>query len=351
MPTVPRFDLPKGIPANRPVVPLVLRGERRGVSSVLAALRLRGDAQDRLRLGLDASGRPRIEFGNSGAPDLALRREAGPKLMLDGNDAGAANAPWLEIVVPTAHASGYDAVTLLNSGDTNPRISFGKDNSGFPTFKMGAGGVSSSDVTLSRPAAKTLALKAGAGTDLLLRFGGTSFPASPADGDLFYRTDLYDLYRYNSTLAQWVTRPAITAYHSTTQSFTAATETALACNSDDGTDPWAMHDTATNNSRIVVPIAGRYAIRAFAYWGNTWLQSELLRFRKNGTTFIRGTNVYTVAPSAGSGAPSMESSVVAVLAANDYVEAMLTLGTNSTVGHASAAEAQTVFSVHYIGPA
>lgn len=34
---------------------------------------------------------------------------------------------------------------------------------------------------------------------------GTSFPGSPADGDLFYRTDLDSLCRYRSTGTRWVT--------------------------------------------------------------------------------------------------------------------------------------------------
>ncbi len=39
---------------------------------------------------------------------------------------------------------------------------------------------------------------------------GTSFPGSPADGDLFYRTDRDLLYRYRSTGTRWVTA---TLYH------------------------------------------------------------------------------------------------------------------------------------------
>lgn len=43
------------------------------------------------------------------------------------------------------------------------------------------------------------------GASYPLRAGGTSFPASPADNDLYYRTDRDLLYFYSSSLAVWLT--------------------------------------------------------------------------------------------------------------------------------------------------
>jgi len=60
-----------------------------------------------------------------------------------------------------------------------------------------------SDVRLTRPAAKVLAIDGGASSvAALIRWGGTSFPASPASGDLAYRTDLGMLFFYDGT--RWV---------------------------------------------------------------------------------------------------------------------------------------------------
>ena len=50
-------------------------------------------------------------------------------------------------------------------------------------------------------------------TTNLLRFGGTSFPASPSTDDLFYRTDLDEWYSYNGTAwAPGSKNPASRAY-------------------------------------------------------------------------------------------------------------------------------------------
>jgi hypothetical protein len=98
MPTVPRYDLPKGLSANRPVVPLVIRTGQIGGNALLAGLRLRGDGFDRLQLGVriagananlsDARDTPAIRWG-SGALDADLslaRRTYGGRVYLSLED-------------------------------------------------------------------------------------------------------------------------------------------------------------------------------------------------------------------------------------------------------------------------
>lgn len=130
-------------------------------------------------------------------------------------------------------------------------------------------------------------------------------------------------------------------YHNTTQATTASVEVALQFNAEDW-DSDGFHDIATNNTRVTIPAGkdGKYRFRAFVYSGVTDVKQ--LRWRKNGTTFIRGTNVFN-------NAASIEASVTCNLAAGDYVEAMFTNGTTANIGHASAPEAQTTLVAEYQG--
>lgn len=41
---------------------------------------------------------------------------------------------------------------------------------------------------------------------------GTSFPSSPVDGQLFYRTDLHALFRYDATLGEWISLDLTTGH-------------------------------------------------------------------------------------------------------------------------------------------
>lgn len=207
MPTVPRFDLPKGVPANRPVVPLVIRAMGRALSGTLASLRLRGDDRDRLRLGVNASDQAIIEFGGE---DVGLHRDVA--LSYRGRGALRLSDPTNaeDVLLRVQASTGKVAYTgLIVDGDTNYRLLLTADAA--PDIAFGPGNAAS-DVLIERPAAKTLALKTPSGTDLLLRFGGTVFPASPANGDLFYRTDLHEWCEYDG--ARWLGQVQTTLYAS-----------------------------------------------------------------------------------------------------------------------------------------
>jgi hypothetical protein len=59
--------------------------------------------------------------------------------------------------------------------------------------------------------------------------------------------------------------PACRVYHNATQTVATSTRTALAFNTE-RYDTAAMHDTATNNSRITFPVAGLYLITGHVEW-------------------------------------------------------------------------------------
>lgn len=90
--------------------------------------------------------------------DVRIYRSTGGRIIIDGNDAGAANAPFVEVQVATGHNSGYDNFALKNVGDSYPRISVGKTSAGLPAFKMG-GGAGFSDAEMRRTGVGAIELR------------------------------------------------------------------------------------------------------------------------------------------------------------------------------------------------
>jgi hypothetical protein len=80
----------------------------------------------------------------------------------------------------------------------------------------------------------------------------------------------------------------------------------------------AMHDTASNNSRLIAPVAGVYSIFGHVQWTmGDGAENIHIAFRVNGTTVIASSTPLTANPGATHrSALSTEMS----LAANDYVE-------------------------------
>lgn len=112
--------------------------------------------------------------------------------------------------------------------------------------------------------------------------------------------------------------PACRVYHNTTQSISDATETTVSFNSERW-DTAAMHDTATNNSRITISTAGLYVVTCNLQMA-TAADYGIIRahFRLNGTTYIAITDIQqTVAASV---APCVALTTVYKFVANDYVE-------------------------------
>lgn len=113
--------------------------------------------------------------------------------------------------------------------------------------------------------------------------------------------------------------PAAFAYHSTTQSVTSATFTAVALDSE-LYDTDTIHDTAVNNSRLTCKTAGKYLIIGHLAWsalGAAALYQHSARLWLNGATDI--AQVSSTDNHNGEEI-SEQVSVVYDLAVNDFVE-------------------------------
>jgi len=172
-------------------------------------------------------------------------------------------------------------------------------------------------------------------------------------GTLYFDTDLDKLQRSDGTAWQDVERADVSggpaafvgakAYHSTTQSYPVANaDVAMQFDSEEF-DTDGFHDPATNNTRMTVPSGkgGKYRLHAFTYTG---IQSiKQIRFRKNGTTLLRGAM-----PLLDSAA--IQATLTTSLAVGDYVEALYLSQTGTQAfGHGSAPEAQSVFEFQFLG--
>lgn len=110
------------------------------------------------------------------------------------------------------------------------------------------------------------------------------------------------------------------AYNSVVQSLANNTDTALTLDSEEY-DTDAIHDTATNTSRLTVPAgkAGKWRFRYHTFssaTNATGIRATYLR--KNGTTKIRGSNDRRVGSTAVN--PTLEGGADIELIAGDYVE-------------------------------
>lgn len=135
------------------------------------------------------------------------------------------------------------------------------------------------------------------------------------------------------------------AYHSTTQSLTTATITALSLNSED-IDVGTMHDTVTNNSRITIPSGGDgfYLISGFTEVQYNISALRRLSIRKNGTTNLVQVEVPFSANGSLANQGISTPLIGAALVAGDYVEltGYQNTGSGLTFGSATRANATTL---------
>lgn len=159
-----------------------------------------------------------------------------------------------------------------------------------------------------------------------------------AKGTLYAETDTKQTYQSDGSAWNAWGAPAgsgvasgCKAYNSNVQNV--ATNTALTFDSEEF-DTDAYHSTASNTSRFVVPATGNYGFMAGGF-ANSSPGGGPLSFKKNGTTYIRGSG--TSMPSA-AGYNIVHGA--AALTAGDYIEVIYG-GTNTiNFGHASALDAQ-----------
>lgn len=116
------------------------------------------------------------------------------------------------------------------------------------------------------------------------------------------------------------TSSAAKAYHSTTQSHTTSgTYIAVAFDSEEF-DTDTYHNNVTDNPRLVVPSTARYLIGAAITFAPHATGERAIKFRKNGTTDLRGSGGEPT--SSGSVNTLTPMTTLVDLVAGDYVEVM-----------------------------
>lgn len=127
--------------------------------------------------------------------------------------------------------------------------------------------------------------------------------------------------------------PRAFVYHSATQSIANGTDTAVACNSEI-LDSAALHDTATNNSRLTVP-SGETGIWLFAAYvefdANATGQRKLV-LRHGGSQTMAAL---TVDAAAGSQPTRLTVTTILSMSAAEYMEAVVSQNSGGALNLAS----------------
>lgn len=183
-------------------------------------------------------------------------------------------------------------------------------------------------------------------SDAILADAYASIPAAGVAGRLFWATDTKRMYRDSgSTWVELGYTEGCTVYHSADQSIANGANTTLAFDTEQG-DTDAIHDVATNNSRLTCKTAGTYLIIAqvtFSY-SSASNKRHLVRIYLNGATFIaRAEEVGT------GGNPCPVAVASYQLAVNDYVETVAYQDTGGALNALGGSVDLTSFSMQRIG--
>ncbi|MGE3267149.1 MAG: carboxypeptidase-like regulatory domain-containing protein [Chloroflexota bacterium] len=120
-----------------------------------------------------------------------------------------------------------------------------------------------------------------------------------------------------ATAPEWFTPPFCSVYHSADQSISSGSIVDLEFNSEDEDSDaaGAMHDNATNNTRITIRTAGVYDLKGAAMFEGNATGSRAIRFMINGSTIKR----FEWRPNNGTNPCAVSTSMDVRLAVNDYV--------------------------------
>jgi len=139
----------------------------------------------------------------------------------------------------------------------------------------------------------------------------------------------------------------VRAYNSAAISLASGASTALTLNSERYKTDATMHSTASNTSRLVAPVAGKYRVTAHAEIaaaaGGTIRQ---LSIRLNGGTTI----AVQTSPFNGTSASELTVSCTYIFAANDYVEMLALQDSGGAINVNSAGNYSPEFEMEYVGP-
>lgn len=135
--------------------------------------------------------------------------------------------------------------------------------------------------------------------------------------------------------------------HSTTQTLTTGTNTAL--NFDTETrDDGGLHDAVTNNTRLTASIAGWYAITGMVEFDQNITGRRLVGVRLNGTTLLSfHSELPITAPGIATG---MAIATTYYLSASDYVELIARQDSGGNLNSNSTSPYAPSFSMAWIAP-
>ena len=173
----------------------------------------------------------------------------------------------------------------------------------------------------------------------------SSNPSSPITGDVYWNTTTASLWVYDGSA--WVDskqRPSCGLYlQAAAISGTGWNKTAFGSGTEEWKNVASMHDVATNNSRLTLPVAGIWFV-VWRYTHEATMQTGA-QIRFNGAAAPTNSNgrysgqsaagVSWVTPSAGADMFQM--------AANDYIE-MYTINTTSSTNNSHFRLAATLLS-------
>jgi len=133
-------------------------------------------------------------------------------------------------------------------------------------------------------------------------------------------------------------------FHSTSQSISHDTLTALSFNSERA-DTDTIHDNSTNNSRLKATSSGVYVITGVVDFAANATGLRSIHIRHGGSTFIAGQETNAVSGIA----TRLNVSTVYAMAANEYVELLVYQNSGGSLSIPSTANVSPEFSMIRIG--
>lgn len=138
-------------------------------------------------------------------------------------------------------------------------------------------------------------------------------------------------------------RPSVKVHNTASQAIATATVTALLWDTEEY-DTGSMHSTASNTSRLIAPVAGKYLAEGRIVFGASATGFRQANIRANGSTFYDTDTDY--GPTAG-GLCYLKVGVPLLMAASDYVEMLCSQNSGSPLAAGGALDLHW-FSLHLL---
>ncbi len=147
---------------------------------------------------------------------------------------------------------------------------------------------------------------------------------------------------------QWLHYPKWMRLHKTsTQSINNSTDTALTWGSEDA-DPWALHSTSSNTSRLTVtaPLAGVFSVRAVIEFASNATGFRRVDLRKNGSS----TPLCITSAGAVNGASTVvQAESMVQMVSGDYLEVFVQQSSGGALNVSATTEATTYVEAEWFG--